>query len=98
MYFTLKDDQSKILAVMFAGYNRSLRFQPENGLHVIVKGEVSVYEAVGQYQFYVHDMIPDGVGARHLAFEQLKEKVVGEGIVEDNVKKTSKQFQEQGVV
>ena len=99
MYFTLKDDQSKILAVMFAGYNRSLRFQPENGMHVIVKGEVSVYEAMGQYQFYVHDMIPDGVGALHLAFEQLKDKLFREGLFEDNIKKSIPEFPEHiGVI
>lgn len=94
MYFTLKDDQSRILGVMFAGYNRSLRFQPENGMHVIVKGEVSVYEAMGQYQLYVHDMIPDGVGALHLAFEQLKKKLMSEGLFDDDRKKEIPTFPE----
>ncbi|MBU5594805.1 exodeoxyribonuclease VII large subunit [Amphibacillus sp. MSJ-3] len=99
MYFTLKDDQSKILAVMFAGYNRSLRFQPEDGLHVIVKGEVGVYEPMGQYQIYVHDMIPDGVGALHLAFEQLKEKLAKEGLFEKAKKKPIPAFPEHiGVI
>ena len=94
MYFTLKDDQSRILAVMFAGYNRSLRFQPEDGMHVIVKGEVSVYEAAGQYQLYVHDMIPDGVGALHLAFEQLKQKLSNEGLFDETRKKSIPSFPE----
>src|SRR5690625_1126086 len=94
MYFTIKDEQSKILAVMFAGYNRSLRFVPENGMDVIIKGEVSVYEAMGQYQFYVHDMIPDGVGALHLAFEQLKDKLLREGLFEENIKKSIPEFPE----
>lgn len=87
MYFTLKDEQSKILAVMFAGYNRSLRFAPENGMDVIIKGEVSVYEAMGQYQLYVHDMIPDGIGALNLAFEQLKEKLEREGLFDQSKKR-----------
>lgn len=86
MYFTLKDDQARISAVMFAGYNRSLRFEPENGMHVIVKGEVNVYEPMGQYQLYVHDMIPDGVGALHIAFEQLKEKLSHEGLFDESKK------------
>lgn len=94
MYFTLKDDQSKISAVMFAGYNRSLRFNPENGMHVIIKGEVSVYEAMGQYQLYAHDMIPDGVGALHLAFEQLKEKLEHEGLFETSRKRNIPIFPE----
>ena len=94
MYFTLKDDQSKISAVMFAGYNRSLRFEPENGMHVIIKGEVSVYEAMGHYQLYAHDMIPDGVGALHLAFEQLKEKLEREGLFEASRKRKIPLFPE----
>lgn len=92
MYFTLKDEQAKVLAVMFAGYNRSLRFQPENGMHVIVKGEVSVYEPMGQYQLYVHEMIPDGIGALHLAFEQLKEKLGQEGLFEQTRKRAIPAF------
>lgn len=94
MYFTLKDEQSKILAVMFAGYNRSLRFVPENGMDVIIKGEVSVYEAMGQYQLYVHDMIPDGVGALNLAFEQLKERLEREGLFDQAKKRLIRSFPE----
>src|SRR5690625_3473580 len=68
-------------------------------MHVIGKGEVSVYEAMGQYQFYVHDMIPDGVGALHLAFEQLKDKLFREGLFEDNIKKSIPEFPEHiGVI
>lgn len=80
MYFTLKDDQSRIQAVMFAGYNRVLKFVPESGMQVLLKGEVSVYEPQGQYQLYVHEMEPDGVGALQLAYEQLKDKLKFEGL------------------
>lgn len=80
MYMTIKDDQSRIQAVMFAGYNRHLKFRPENGMNVLIKGEVSVYEVQGQYQLYIHHMEPDGVGSLYLAFEQLKEKLRHEGI------------------
>ncbi|PXW91672.1 exodeoxyribonuclease VII large subunit [Streptohalobacillus salinus] len=86
MYFTLKDDQARIMAVMFNGYNRALNFQPENGMDVIVKGQVSVYEAQGQYQLYVHEMIPDGVGALHVAYEQLKANLEREGLFSETRK------------
>ncbi len=74
MYMTIKDEQARIQAVMFAGSNRFLKFVPENGMHVLVRGEVSIFEAAGQYQLYIQVMEPDGVGALYLAFEQLKEK------------------------
>src|SRR5690625_168867 len=80
MYFTLKDDYTRISAVMFAGYNRYLNFTPEEGMSVFIKGQVSVYENFGQYQLYVHEMHPDGVGALYLAFEQLKKKLSKEGL------------------
>ncbi len=79
MYFTIKDEHSRILAVMFAGYNRFLRFQPKNGLKVIVRGEISLYERDGQYQLYVKEMQPDGLGNLYLAYEQLKVKLQSEG-------------------
>jgi len=75
MYFTLKDHTSRIQAVMFAGNNRFLKFQPESGMHVYIKGYVSVFEPYGQYQLYVQQMDPDGLGALYLAYEQLKEKL-----------------------
>lgn len=80
MYLTLKDQGAQIQAVMFQGYNRQLTFTPENGMDVIVRGEVNVYEVQGKYQLYIHEMQPDGVGALHLAFEQLKEKLEREGL------------------
>ncbi|SFJ22406.1 Exodeoxyribonuclease VII large subunit [Halobacillus dabanensis] len=80
MYLSLKDEQARIQAVMFAGNNRSLKFIPENGMNVLVKGEVNVYEPMGQYQLYIKEMQPDGIGALYFAFEQLKEKLEKEGL------------------
>ena len=80
MYFTLKDDKARILAVMFSSANRRMKFTPENGMKVLVRGDVTIYEGSGQYQIYVHDMQPDGVGDLYLAFEQLKEKLEKEGL------------------
>lgn len=87
MYFTLKDDHSRISAVMFQGNNRNLRFQLENGMQVIVEGSVSIYEAYGEYQIYVRQVEPDGVGSLYLAFEQLKEKLQTEGLFDAKYKK-----------
>jgi len=75
MYMTIKDDRSRVQAVMFAGNNRYLKFRPENGMIVQIKGEISVYEVHGQYQLYIHQMEPGGIGALYLAYEQLKEKL-----------------------
>lgn len=80
MYFSLKDASSKIKAVMFASHNRSLAFQPEDGMNVLARGYVSVYERDGQYQFYVLEMQPDGFGSLFLAFEQLKKRLESEGL------------------
>lgn len=88
MYLTLKDNQARIQAVMFAGHNRSMKFQPENGMNVLVKGEVGVYEPQGQYQLYIQQMEPDGIGSLYLAFEQLKEKLAKEGLFDESSKKT----------
>jgi exodeoxyribonuclease VII large subunit len=92
MYFTLKDDQARILAVMFSAMNRRLKFQPENGMQVLVKGEITVYEASGQYQIYVKEMQPDGIGELFLAFEQLKEKLEKEGLFRPEIKKKIPSF------
>ncbi|MGD6841401.1 exodeoxyribonuclease VII large subunit [Bacillus infantis] len=80
MYFTLKDEKSRILAVMFSSSARSVKFEPENGMKVLISGEISVYEPSGQYQIYVKQMQPDGVGDLFLAFEQLKERLQKEGL------------------
>ncbi|SDI96248.1 exodeoxyribonuclease VII large subunit [Salimicrobium halophilum] len=80
MYFSMKDDRARIQTVMFAGNNRNLTFTPENGMNVLIRGEVNVYEPMGQYQLYAKEMIPDGVGDLHIAFEQLKEKLMKAGV------------------
>ncbi|MDR6224647.1 exodeoxyribonuclease VII large subunit [Desmospora profundinema] len=80
MYFTLKDDQTRIRAVMFAGHNRRLRFRPKDGDDVLVRGRVAVYERDGQVQLYVSSMQPKGIGDRFLAFQELKEKLEAEGL------------------
>ncbi|TMN20772.1 exodeoxyribonuclease VII large subunit [Lentibacillus cibarius] len=79
MYLTIKDDNARIQAVMFAGNNRRLKFRPENGMNVLIRGEVGVFEQFGQYQLYIQQMEPDGLGSLYLAFEQLKEKLHKEG-------------------
>jgi exodeoxyribonuclease VII large subunit len=87
MYFSLKDDRSKIRCVMFAGYNRLVKFKPKDGDHVLVRGYLSVYERDGQVQLYIQEMQPDGVGSLYLAFEQLKEKLSKEGLFDPVNKK-----------
>ena len=80
MYFTLKDERARLLSVMFAANSRGMKFEPENGMKVLVKGDISVYEASGQYQLYVKSMAPDGVGDLYLAYEQLKKKLETKGL------------------
>jgi exodeoxyribonuclease VII large subunit len=87
MYFTLKDEHSVIKCVMFKTYNRRLRFKPEDGLKVIIRGYVSIYEAGGSYQLYPEYMEPDGLGDLYLAFEQLKQKLEREGLFSAEYKK-----------
>lgn len=87
MYFTLKDENAQIKAVMFSSYASRLKFQPESGMNVICRGYISVYEKSGEYQLYVDDMQPDGLGALNLAYEQLKAKLFAEGVCGDDVKK-----------
>jgi len=87
LYFTLKDNKARILAVMFSSQAKKLRFEPENGMTVLLHGEVSVYEPSGQYQIYVKEMEPEGIGALYLAFEQLKEKLSKEGLFNKDRKK-----------
>lgn len=87
MYFTLKDEQARIQAVMFAGYNQYLSFRPEDGMKVLVRGEISVYEPSGNYQIYVKEMQPEGIGNLYLAYEQLKKRLEAEGLFSAEHKK-----------
>lgn len=80
MYFTLKDGESSIKAVMFASAASRLKFMPEDAMAVIVSGSVSVYERDGAYQLYVNDIVPEGAGKSGAALEQLKKKLEKEGI------------------
>lgn len=99
LYFTLKDDSSAVRAVMFNSSAKRLKFMPEDGMEVIARGRVSVYEASGQYQLYVDDMQPDGVGALNLAYEQLKEKLQKEGLFSELHKKPLPPYPEKvGVI
>ena len=86
-YFTLKDEKSQIPAVMFKGRKHTLKFQPENGMKVIVKGKIEVFERDGKYQLYAASMTEDGIGNLHVAFEQLKKKLNAEGLFDDTHKK-----------
>ena len=86
-YFTLKDEGSRINAIMFASQTKKLKFMPEDGMKVLVTGKISVYEANGGYQIYVSDMIEDGVGNLYIAFEQLKKKLEKEGLFDTSIKK-----------
>ncbi|RIV22999.1 exodeoxyribonuclease VII large subunit [Alicyclobacillaceae bacterium I2511] len=88
MYFTLKDEQSKVRAVMFASRVRFIKFVPQDGMKVIVRGAVSVFERDGSYQLYVENMQPDGIGALYVAFTQLKERLAKEGLFDHARKRT----------
>lgn len=87
IYLSLKDNKSVIRAVMFAGNARNLKFKPMEGMKVICRGRVTLYEATGQYQYYIEDMQPDGIGALYQAYEQLKEKLQSKGIFDESHKK-----------
>ncbi len=86
-YFTLKDDGSRINAIMFASSTKKIKFIPSDGMKVLVTGKISVFEANGGYQIYVNDMLEDGVGNLYIAFEQLKKKLGEEGLFDPSIKK-----------
>lgn len=86
-YFTIKDEGSRINAVMFATATKKLQFTPEDGMKVLVTGKISVFEANGGYQIYVSDMLEDGVGNLYIAYEQLKKKLEAEGLFDQRFKK-----------
>lgn len=85
-YFTLKDAGGVLKAVMFKTAARTLRFEPQNGDTVIAVGRISVYERDGVYQLYTDLMIPEGTGDLMLAFEQLKQKLLNEGLFDESRK------------
>ncbi len=86
-YFSLKDDNSVIRAVMFKSAASKLPFVPENGMLVVIRGRISAFVRDGQYQIYAEEMQPDGVGSLYIAYEQLKRKLEGEGLFEESRKK-----------
>ena len=98
-YFTLKDENSSLKAVMFRSAAQRVSFEPENGMKVLVRANLSLYERDGIYQLYCEDMIPEGVGELTLAFEQLKEKLRQKGMFSDEHKKELPAYPEKiGVV
>ncbi len=86
-YFTIKDENSRINAIMFSFNASKLKFMPEDGMKILVKGKISVFESTGNYQIYVEEMLEDGVGNLHIAFEQLKKKLGEEGLFDSKYKK-----------
>ena len=86
-YFTLKDENGRINAIMFASATRGVKFVPQDGMKVLVTGKISVYEATGAYQIYVNEMLEDGIGNLYIAYEQLKKKLEEEGLFREDHKK-----------
>ena len=87
LYFTLKDSRAQIRCVCFRDQARTLKFRPEDGLHITVRGSIGVYEPRGEYQVYVSHIEPVGAGALQVAFEQLKKKLQDEGLFDESRKK-----------
>lgn len=87
LYFTLKDEQSRLSAVMFQTNALKLNFEPEDGMNVLVEGRISCYPAQGSYQIYVEKMEVDGVGNLYIEFEKLKKKLAAEGLFDPKLKK-----------
>lgn len=87
MYFTLKDSKASIKCVMFKTYNQHLKFKPQDGMGVLIRGNISVFERDGQYQLYAEEIVSDGAGSLHMAFEQLKKKLSKEGLFDEIHKK-----------
>lgn len=92
LYFSLKDPDGQIRAVMFRSRAQTLRFMPESGMKVIVHGSVTVYPRDGSYQLYVSSMQPDGIGALYLAYEQMKARLAEEGLFDEEHKKPIPDF------
>ena len=92
LYFTIKDEESRINAVMFASNASKLKFNLEDGMKVLVTGRVSVYETTGGYQIYVDDLVIDGLGNLYLEYEKLKKKLASEGLFDKDKKKPIPKF------
>ncbi len=99
IYASLKDEASVIKLVMFRSAALNLKFKPDNGMRVSVRGRVSVYERDGIYQIYAEDIVPDGIGSLYAAFEKLKAKLSEEGLFDEGAKKPLPPFPERiGIV
>ena len=92
MYFTLKDENSQLSAIMFQTNTKTLKFEPKDGMKVLVSGKVTVYENTGSYQIYVNEMQEDGLGNLYLEFEKLKKKLEQEGLFKKEYKKPIPKF------
>ncbi len=91
-YFTLKDENSSLSAIMFSQNAKNITFEPQDGMKVLVTGRISVYETGGTYQIYVNEMIQDGLGNLYLEFEKLKKKLENEGLFKKEYKKSIPRF------
>ncbi len=99
LYITLKDEGGVLKAVMFKGNAHTLSFRPEDGMKVLARGKIGVYEQGGTYQLYINEMIPDGIGDLYIAYEQLKKKLQEEGLFDENAKKPIPEYPERvGVI
>ena len=86
-YFTIKDEESRINAIMFASNTKNINFEPQDGMKVLVKGRISVFESTGNYQIYVTEMQEDGIGNLYALYEKLKQKLSNEGLFDESHKK-----------
>ena len=87
LYFSIKDETSKINVIMFKNQAKKLLFEPSDGAKVLITGRISIYEATGSYQIYANEMLEDGLGNLYLAFEKLKRKLANEGLFDEAHKK-----------
>ena len=87
LYFSIKDENSKINAIMFSSSVKKLNFKPIDGSKVLIQGRISIYESSGSYQIYVNEMIEDGIGNLYIAFEKLKKQLASEGLFDEKYKK-----------
>ena len=87
-YFTIKDEESRINAIMFSSQTSKVAFEPVDGTKVLVKGRISVFEQTGNYQIYVSEMMEDGVGNLYALYEKLKQDLKKEGLFDESHKKS----------